>query len=154
MMIRWPGEIAGGVVSSSLVTSTDLYPTILELAGISPRPGQAFDGISIVPALRGKPFPRDTVFTHFPHYMLYGLSPPGTSVRMGSWKLIRFYAEGTGQTDRLELYDLKRDPGEQRDVSERHRAKVGELNGLIDQYLARTSALVPVPNPAYSSEDP
>ena len=74
------------------------------------------------------------------------------SVHDGDWKLIRFYAEGKGQTDRLELYDRENDPGEERDLAGQHPAKVTEMNGMIDQYLASMAALVPVPNPAYSPE--
>lgn len=153
LVLRWPRVIEAGVVRDQVVTSTDLYPTILELTGIAPRSDQIFDGISIVPALRGEPLPRDAIFTHFPHYMVYDLSPPGTSVRRGKWKLIRFYAEGEGQKDRLELYDLVSDLGEKHDVAAEHRAKVSELNGLIDSYLASLSALVPIPNPAYFRRD-
>lgn len=161
LIVRWPGRVAQGVVRDQLVTSTDIYPTILELAGVARPPGQTLDGISIVPALQGKPFPRNTVFTHFPHYMPNGpipndQNPPGTSVRKGSWKLIRFYDGGTstGQAHRLELYDLETDPGEGRNVAATHPQRVSELNGLIDQYLLSTSALVPVPNPAYRSPSP
>jgi arylsulfatase A-like enzyme len=48
-----PGHIEKKSKSSELVTSTDFYPTILDLLGIPKKESQTFDGISIRPALEG-----------------------------------------------------------------------------------------------------
>lgn len=148
-IVRWPGRIRAGAVSSEVVTTSDVYPTILAFAGLEPpKPGQ-LDGISLLPALQGRSLSRAATFHHLPHYVL-DLNPPATSVRRGPWKLIRFYADTEAQRDRFELYDLKGDVGETRDVSELHPELVAELDGLIDRYLADTRALIPVPNPAHA----
>ena len=54
---RVPGVTAPGSVSSAPALTTDLYPTILELAGLPARPAQHLDGVSLLPALRGGPLP-------------------------------------------------------------------------------------------------
>jgi arylsulfatase A-like enzyme len=54
LMIRAPGSgVRGGVVSHVPVISTDLYPTLLELAGLPALPEQHQDGVSLAPLLRG-----------------------------------------------------------------------------------------------------
>jgi arylsulfatase A-like enzyme len=149
LIISWPGRIESGTVSREIVSSTDLYPTLLDAAGLSPKPHQQLDGISVLPALHQLPLSRQTVFFHFPHYMPVDLSPPATAVRRGAWKLIRFYADTDDQQDRLELYNLEEDIEEANEVAEQYPDVVTELNGIIDQYLDATSALIPMPNPNY-----
>ena len=51
------------------VVSMDLYPTLLELAGLPPHPDQHVDGLSLAPLLRGaSDWPREALFWHYPHY--------------------------------------------------------------------------------------
>ncbi len=147
----WPGVAAAGSVSHEIVQSVDFYPTLLEMTGLSPRPGQSFDGVSIVPAFRGEQLAREAIFTHSPHYTPATLHRPSTSVRKGDWKLIRYYCDGPGQTDRHELYNLKDDIGETRDLARREPAKVVELGTLIERFVSRTQAVIPVPNPSYKA---
>ena len=152
LIVRWPGRVDAGSVSSEVVTSTDLYPTILELTGLEPAERRSLDGISILPALMKQPLSREAIFVHFPHYMPLDLNPPSTSARRGHWKLIRFYADTEDQQDRFELYDLQHDIGETRDVSKLRPDLVAELNALIDRHLIETAALIPHPNPAFVPE--
>ena len=145
----WPGVTVAGSVSDEIVQSVDFYPTLLEMTGLSPRSGQEFDGVSIVPALRGESLAREAIFTHSPHYTAATLHRPSTSVRTDAWKLIRYYCDGADQTDRFELYNLHDDIGETRDLALREPAKVDELRTLIERFVARTQAVIPVPNPGY-----
>ncbi len=146
----WPGVTAPGAVSDEIVQSVDFYPTLLEMTGQSPRAGQEFDGVSIVPALRGESLAREAIFTHSPHYTAATLHRPSTSVRKGDWKLIRYYCDGPGQTDRYELYNLKEDIAETKDLAQREPARVTEMQALIERFVRETQAVVPVPNPNYS----
>ncbi|HUU91294.1 MAG TPA: sulfatase-like hydrolase/transferase, partial [Phycisphaerae bacterium] len=109
MIIRAPGVTRPGSTCSVPVTSTDFYPTMLELAGLPPRPEQHVDGLSLAPLLAGgKTLPRDAIFWHYPHY--HGSTwAPGAAVRAGDWKLVEFYEEETA-----ELYNLAGDIGERR----------------------------------------
>jgi len=55
LIVRWPGVTKARTVSEALVTGVDFYPSLLEIAGIRQPDGQTPDGVSIVPALRGRP---------------------------------------------------------------------------------------------------
>jgi len=155
MMIRWPGVVNGGTKCSEIVSSIDFYPTILEMMGGKPRNAQVIDGLSLVPLLKeSKDLGRDTIFCHFPHYTPATGNTPSTYVRKGDWKLIRFYCEGEDFSDRLELYNLKHDIGETRNLAVEHPDKVKTLSLLIDQHLKHVDALVPGRNPRYNPGAP
>ena len=150
MIVVWPGTVAPGSCSSEVVSSVDVYPTLLDMAGVAPRKGKTLDGVSLVPLLKGEGgLGRDAIFCHFPHYIPATGNLPGTSVRQGKWKLIRFYGEGADRTDAYELYDLDADIGETTNLAEKHPDVVNDLAARIDRFLADTDAIVPVKNPAY-----
>lgn len=157
LIVRWPGRVEAGSRCDETVTSTDLYSTVLEAAGIEPRNEQALDAESILPLLdqRGK-LNRDTIYCHFPQGGAF--SGPkiqnsnhvaGTYVRKGPWKLIRRYDSNIHFPNRYELFNLSEDLGETTNRAFENPEKVRELNALIDAYLEDTKALVPAPNPAY-----
>ncbi len=148
-IVVWPGHTKPGAVSDELVQSVDFYPTLLAMAGLTPKKGLPLDGIDIRPALSGKRLKRDTLFCHFPHYTPLTGNTPGTWVRKGDWKLIRFYCENPDQSDKLELYNLRTDLGETNNLAAAEPRRVKEMNALIDGFLARSQAAVPTRNPAY-----
>ncbi len=76
------------------MASTDYYPTILDLAGLSPMPEQHIDGISLISVFEDKEPDRDILFWHYPHYHSSGWTP-GAAIRKGQWKLIEFYEYNT-----------------------------------------------------------
>jgi arylsulfatase A-like enzyme len=145
LVVRWPGKIAPATTSDAIVGCIDLYPTVLDLAGLATPPQQKMDGLSFAPVLRGTGgFPRDTYFTWFPHLV------PGVSVRQGDWKLIRRFTERPADFEGLhELFNLKDDLGETTNLAAKMPDKVKELNALIDTFVKETGALYPKPNPAY-----
>lgn len=147
-VVVWPGRVKPGSRTAAIVSSVDFYPTILDAAGV-PHSRQELDGISILPALRGRALNREAIFCHFPHYIPRTGAVPGTWVRKGDWKLIRLYCDNEDQSDRFELYNLKDDLSETRNLAAQHPEKVKELDRLIEGFLRRTGALVPKPNPAY-----
>jgi len=149
LIVRWPGLVEAGAVSDAVVTSADLFSTILQIAGVEPEKDRVVDGASIVRAFEGKPLPERPIFSHFPNY---GPSVPATAVRLGDWKLIRFYADGEGQKDRFELYDLGKDISESNDLATVYPGRVVALDRMIDRYLAETDALVPFRNPSYTAD--
>ena len=151
-IVAWPGVVKPGARCARVISSVDWYPTLLEMAGLAPKPGKVLDGVSIVPLLKGAGrLDREAVFCHFPHYVPATGNLPGTSVRKGDWKLIRLYGEGPDRANAYELYNLKDDIGETTNLAERHGDKVRELDALIERHLADTGALVPVPNPNYAT---
>jgi arylsulfatase A-like enzyme len=107
LIIKWPGSTLPGTLCHAPVTSPDLYPTLLEIAGLPLFPEQHCDGNSLVPLLLevGQLDPKP-IFWHYPHYGNQG-GTPGSSVRMGDYKLIEFFED-----NHLELYNLREDLGE------------------------------------------
>ncbi len=145
LLAYWPGVTGAGRACDAAVTTSDLTPTILHLAGSEPPAGVKMDGVSLVPVFKGEcDAGRDAVCWHYPHYHH---SVPAGAVRSGHHKLIEFYtADGAG---RPELYDLRKDIGETKDLSEAMPERVAELRALLAEYRADAGALMPRPNPAY-----
>lgn len=144
-IIKWAGGIKPGSVSSEPVTSTDYYPTILEMAGLAPKPKQHTDGVSLVPLLQGeKAIQRDAVYWHYPHYGNQGGSP-GAAVRAGDWKLIEFFED-----NHVELYNLRSDIGEKKDLSQSMPGKVSELTVMLHAWQKEMNARFPEPNPVFN----
>jgi len=148
-VVVWPGVVKPGTKNDTLIQSIDFHPTILDMLGLKPRPDQKFDGMSVVPALEGQPLGRDTIYCFFPHYGNVDNTVPSAYVRKGDWKLIRFFFDNEDQTDRFELYNLKEDLGETKDLAAKEPERVKEMNALLDHFLKNTSAVMPKPNPAY-----
>ena len=152
-LIVWPGVTKPATTSDLMLQSIDFYPTILEMLG-QPKAAHKIDGTSFVPALKEGKATRDTIFCHFPHGPgndARAGDAPSTSVRKGDLKLIRFYADNDDQSDRLVLYNLKDDIGEQHDIAAQMPDKVKELNAMITGFLKDTDAVVPIPNPAWTN---
>jgi arylsulfatase A-like enzyme len=149
-IVVWPGQVAPGTKSDALIQSIDFCPTLLEMLALQPAPGQRFDGISIVPALRGQPLQREALFCYFPHEIPGEIgTKPGVWVRQGDWKLIRHFFDGPTQTHAYELYNLKDDLSETTNLAAQEAERVKALDALIDGFLAETKPLLPRPNPAY-----
>ncbi len=148
LIVRWPGVVKAGRVSSEPVTSVDYLPTICETAGVSIPDDRDIDGLSLVEHLKSggvKALERDSLFWHFPHYRGRDVVPYSI-VRAGPWKLIKRYE---GQT--FELFNLIDDLSERNDLAEKMPAKVKELDGILQRWLRRTNAKMPMPNPDYNS---
>jgi len=157
MIIKWPGVAIPGSVCSELVTSTDFYPTILEMAGLPAKPEQHIDGVSLAPLLKGKksldrrPPPRlawgdagaGAIFWHYPHYSNQGGGPAG-AVRAGDYKLIEFYEDG-----RLELYNLTEDVSEKNNLVKNMPDRAAELHKILKNWRQDVNAQMPTPNPDY-----
>ncbi len=149
-IVKWPGVTRGGTTNAALVQSEDLYPTILEMAGLPVKRDQALDALSMVPVLRGQTPLRDAVYCYFPHGPhVPDWMPPSVCVRRGDWKLIRIFYDTPDQQHRYELYNLKEDIGERRNLAVQHPDRVRELDALIQKFLADTGAVQPQRNPNY-----
>ena len=143
MIIRAPGVTQPGSTCDTPVTSTDFYPTLLELAGLPLRPQQHVDGMSLVPLLKGDSLARGPLFWHYPHYGNQGGAPGGV-VREGDWKLIEWYEDRAP-----ELFNLRDDLEEQHNVAAAHPARVNELQAKLAAWRKDVGAIMPVPNPKY-----
>jgi arylsulfatase A len=142
LLVKWPGATRAGTVSAAPVSSIDFFPTILDLCGV--KTDTKVDGVSLRPVLRGEgDLRREALYWHYPHYCNQG-GRPGGSVRAGDYKLIEFYEDG-----RRELYDLKKDVGETRNLVEEQPEKVKELAGKLDAWRREVGARMMKPNPDY-----
>jgi arylsulfatase A-like enzyme len=156
-IVVWPGQVKPGTTNEALLQSVDWYPTLLAMCGLKPHADLKLDGLDQSGTLRGQPSPRDRVFCHFPHGsagtdLLMPGHKPGTYVRKGDWKLIRFFADNDDGSDRLELYNLKDDLGETKNLAADKPELVRELNDLITGFLKDTEAVIPVRNPDYKKQ--
>ncbi len=128
LAIRWPGKVKAGSRIDAPVMCEDLFPTMLHMAGISSyNVPQPVDGIDLVPVIRGKatPDPERAVIFNYPHKWKPEYRPEVdfmSSIRKGDWKLVYVMWEG-----RLELYNLREDIGETRDVASEHPDIVAAL---------------------------
>ncbi len=148
MIVRWPGKAVDGRVVDTPITSMDLLPTMLEMAGIPAMPDQARDGLSLVPLLTGSDgIDREILYWHFPHYHGSGNVPSG-AIRVGDLKLVEWMEDG-----RVELYDLSSDLGESRDLAAESPEIAEELRRLLHDWRRRVGARMPTPNPDWTAEE-
>ena len=144
LLVHWPGVTAPGSVCAEPVTSTDFYPTLLQVAGLPLMREQHVDGVSLVPLLRGADrLGREAIFWHYPHYGNQG-GTPGSSVRAGDFKLIEFFEDGA-----LELYNLREDPGEKHNLASSEPERTARLHDMLVRWRAQIEAQIPKPNPDF-----
>ena len=148
LLVRWPAVIAPGRTVATPVSSPDFFPTLLEAAGARPDPGRIPDGRSLLPVFRGGDLPERALFWHYPHYGNQG-GAPSAAIRRGPWKLIEWMED-----QRLELFDLSRDPGEETDLSRREPARVAALHAELRAWQTDVGATFPKPNPNFDPSKP
>ena len=152
--IRVPLIVAGAGVkgreqpSSVPTISNDIYPTVLEMMGLSSRPYQHVDGVSLVPVIKGSgKVRRDALFWHYPHYNRHPQSAPVSIVRQGKWKLIEFL-----ERSEFELYDLEKDLGEKVNRAADYPNLVSELNTRLQEWKKEVGAQAMESNPQYTGK--
>ena len=153
LMWSWAGHIKPGTTSAEVVGAVDFYPTVLEMVGVGRPKQQKLDGTSYASVLTAgaKLGPRG-YFNYFPHGN--GGKAPGVTVRAGDFKLIRWFETNARAPQKYELYNLREDIGESKDLAATMPAKVKELDAMIDAFLQDTNATYPRPNPAYRAGAP
>ncbi len=144
MIVRWDGVAVRGSRTEQYVIAEDVFPTILEMAGVKASPiVQDVDGKSLVPLLRDPAQNDDSraLIWHFPNK--WQPDGPGinyrSAIRRGDWKLI--YNMRTGG---LELFNLREDIGEAHNVAGKNPRRVRELSRELSEYLRRVGAPMPV----------
>ena len=111
---------------------------------------QQFDGMSILPVLKGGKLAERPLFQYFPHSPpVPDWLPPAVSVHRGDWKLIRIFHGGDNESHRHLLYDLRKDLGVTKNLADVKPELVDELDSLIEDFLNRTKAVRPIPNPKF-----
>jgi arylsulfatase A-like enzyme len=152
-VVSWPKLTPPGSRNDTIIQSSDFYPTFVQLLGLKTQPGQIFDGASIADTFAGKPLDRQAVFTYFPHDMhVPDTLPPAVTVTTADWKLIRLFYQGENGKHAYQLYNLKDDLGEKRDLAAEQPERVKALDALIEKFLQDTKAVTPQPNPDYDPQ--
>lgn len=148
LIIRGPGLTDKGGVSHVPVITNDLYPTILDVAGLPLQPHQHVDGVSLTPLLKGgDSLNRKALFWHYPHYNRHPQQAPAAVIRSGSWKLIEFL-----ETGRVELYDLSTDLGEMTNLAEKQPERARRLLAQLHAWQDEVDAEPMLPNPGYQGK--
>ncbi len=147
-LARWPGVIEPGRKCHEPCTSPDWYPTLLSAAGLPLEPQNHADGADLMPALRGENFERGPIFWHYPHYSNQG-GTPAASIRHGDWKLIEFFED-----HHLELYNLREDIGEKRNLAAAEPQRAGQLHKTLRAWQKEIEALFPKVNIHYQPQQP
>jgi arylsulfatase A-like enzyme len=140
LIVRWPGAVKPGRVFEQQVIGTDLFPTLLEMAGLPLQPTNHTDGVSWAASLRGTQSAKSrTLFWHNP-------APRPTStadwfssaLRDGNFKLVEF-----PETNRVELYDLSADVGEGSNLAEQRPEETKRLLNKLHNWQKEVSAAAP-----------
>ncbi len=111
LLVRWPGKAASGAVSDGMVLNVDFAPTLLDAAGL--KVPADMQGRSFLPLLKGEQ-PKDwrtAMYYRYYHYPQDHQVQPHYGLRTERWKLIYF-----NKLDQWELFDLKKDPHELKNV--------------------------------------
>ncbi|HUG69440.1 MAG TPA: sulfatase [Pirellulaceae bacterium] len=143
-IVRWPGRTKAGQVSDEPVSGVDLLPTLCEIAGITSPSDRAIDGASFLPILDQGTIERERpLYWHF----LRASSEPKVAMRVGDWKLLarlnspplapsadileeEMQALKSAELGTFELYNLREDLGETKNLADREPEK---LKQLVDQ---------------------
>ena len=167
LIVRWPGTVQPGSECAVPVHFVDFYPTFAAISGARPPAGQVLDGESLLPLWRPSgSLRRTTLYWHMPTYTVpYGRSPCAV-IRQGDWKLIHWfgdYLDTRGLTPdntpygklvigpRTELYNLRDDIRETRDLAATQPAKARELRAALDAWWKDVGAKMPEKNPDFDA---
>ncbi len=147
-IVRWPGVTKAGTSSEVPTVHVDLYPTLAEIGKAALPEGQPLDGESLVPVWRDATaghLKREAIYQHFPGYLGAGggtwRTTPVGLIEVGDWKLMEFFEDG-----RLELYNLKEDIGEQKNLAAEMPEKAKELHAKMIAWREGIKAPMPTKN--------
>lgn len=144
LVIRYPG-CRKASVSGQPVIGTDLYPTILDLAGLSAHPEQHIDGVSVRPYLENPDAPvvPRKMFWHYPHYGSQG-GEPSSIIKDGEWKLIYYHEDM-----RTELYNMSVDQTEAGHLNILYPERVESMKTELLVWLKQVGARMPIADVEY-----
>ena len=145
-IVRWPGVTKPGATCEVPTAHVDIFPTFLEL-GSAPKPRQVLDGESLVKLFRdpAAKLQRDAIYQHFPGYLGFGSNSwrttPVSLIQVGDWKLMEYLEDG-----KLELYNLRDDIGETKNLAGELPDKAKELHARLVAWRKEVNAPMPTKN--------
>jgi arylsulfatase A-like enzyme len=137
-MVRWPGQVKPGTVSDQTICLTDIFATVAQVEGIALTREMGEDSVSFLPVLTGKQ--KGPLREAVVHHSANGIF----AIRQGDWKLVLGRGSGgftapvkidpkPGEPT-VELYNLKADPHEDKNVYDSHPQIVTRLSALLKKY--------------------
>jgi len=120
-ILSWPERVPDGGTYDGLSSSLDIFATSLAAAGLDETPGEALDGVDLIPHITG-------IDTTAPHELLFWRKEKMAAVRMGKYKMIRLDDYG------FRLYNLEEDLGEMNDLSESQPELLKELISSLEEW--------------------
>jgi len=143
LIVRYPGLTSPDHPKRirQQVLTTDIAPTIIELAGAEPLEnihGKSFKTL----VTQGDPDWRTGWFYHYNYEKQFPYTPNVRGIRTDRWKYIRYpHGDGTADRPKAELYDLDSDPKEQNNLieDERYQQLVAELNQQLLKLMKEAS---------------
>lgn len=123
-IVRWPGHIKAGQVSSQVAISMDWVPTLLAAAGTAPDPAYQPDGTNLLPVLLGEqPTVERTLFWRYK-------ANEQRAVRAGNWKYLKLNGNEF-------LFDLSSDQRERANLAHRYPDRLADLKQQWEQWNAQ-----------------
>ena len=140
LIVKWPAKIAANSQSAEPATTTDILPTLADIAKTST---DEVDGASLLPVLTqtSPQLERDAIYFHYPHY--HHARPAGV-IRQGKWKLLENFDDQS-----LELYNLEEDLGETENLAEQMPELASRLQKKLSEWRTSVGARMPTENPDY-----
>lgn len=154
-IVRWPGVTKPGSNSDVPSIHVDLYPTFAEIGKAALPEGKPLDGASLVPVFRDATanLQREAIYQHFPGYLGAGAgtwrTTPVGLIEVGDWKLMEFFED-----NHLELYNLKDDIGEQKNLATEMPDKAKELHTKMIAWREAIKAPMPTKNEPQTATEP
>lgn len=134
ILVRYPAKLKPAKIDNP-VSSTDVAPTILSLAGLKIDPKQKGVNLADFKAVANRPYLPGSVFSH----NAVSIDDPSKNLEYGwiirdNWKLIIPYIPN----ESIMLYDLKMDPSEEKNLVKDYPEKFGELGKLLGDWFDST----------------
>lgn len=152
MAIYVPGNTQPGIESDEFVSVIDLYPTILDFAGVEVKDDQILDGFSLRPLLNGEQQNELNERIHLWYNPTHGIKDhngeifqPVAVIQKNQWKLIKKFNHGE------ELYNLKTDPSESHNLATFLPHITQRMSFMLDSCLSTTEIALPKPNPNFDN---
>jgi arylsulfatase A len=147
-LVRWPGTVKPGTTNERLVCLTDVLRTVADAAGVAVPETAGEDSASLLPTLKGEAQPARSAVVH---HSING----SFAIREADWKLLlsgdsggwsepRPNAKGNGTLPAVQLYNLKDDIGETKNLHGAEPATVERLTKRLEAIVATGHNAVPV----------
>jgi len=132
-LARWPGKIDPGSTCAVPVIGSDVFPTVLSIAGIESPTDRTIDGVNVAPVLTGE---STTVARPQPLDWRLHMAPNAKiAMRVDDWKIL-----ANVELTEFELYNLNSDGQETRDLKEQEARRFADLRDQLIKHNAAVDA--------------